>query len=75
MKKYTRKLGKVIKIDEKQNQEHLGKLVRGTIDERLLSVYRPTTSPSKIHRLRIFILAWQHSEGCLFVKSSGSHQS
>jgi putative transposase len=35
MKKYTRKLGKVIQIDENQIQEHLGELVRGTVEETL----------------------------------------
>ena len=35
MKKYTRKLGKVIQIDESQIQEHLGELVRGTVEETL----------------------------------------
>jgi hypothetical protein len=35
MKKYTRKLGKVIQIDENQIQEHLGELVRGTEEETL----------------------------------------
>ena len=33
MKKYTRKLGKVIQIDETKIQEHLGELVRGTVEE------------------------------------------
>ena len=35
MKKYTQKLGKVIQIDENQIQEHLGELVRGTVEETL----------------------------------------
>ena len=35
MKKYTRKLGKVIQIDENQIQVHLGELVRGTVEETL----------------------------------------
>lgn len=35
MKKYTRKIGKVIQIDENQIREHLGELVRGTVEETL----------------------------------------
>ena len=35
MKKYTRKLGEVVQIDENQIQEHLGELVRGTVEENL----------------------------------------
>jgi putative transposase len=35
MKKYTRKLGKVIQLDENQIQEHPGELVRGTVKETL----------------------------------------
>lgn len=31
----TPKLGKVIKIDEAQVQEHLGEVVRGTVEETL----------------------------------------
>lgn len=35
MKKYTRKIEKVIQVDEKQIREHLGELVRGTVEETL----------------------------------------
>jgi hypothetical protein len=35
MKKYTRKLEKVIQIDETKIQEHLGELVRETVEETL----------------------------------------
>ena len=31
----TKKLGKVIQIDEEQIREHLGNLVRGTVEETL----------------------------------------
>ena len=34
-KEYTRKLEKVIQIDEEQIQDHLGELVRGTVEETL----------------------------------------
>ena len=34
-KEYTRKLEKVIQIDEAQIQDHLGELVRGTVEETL----------------------------------------
>jgi hypothetical protein len=33
MKKYTRKLGKVIQIDETKIREHMGELVRRTVEE------------------------------------------
>ncbi len=35
MKKNTRKLGKVIEIDEARIQDHLGELVRGSVEETL----------------------------------------
>ena len=34
-KDYTQKLDKVIKIDEAQIRDHLGELVRGTVEETL----------------------------------------
>ncbi len=34
-KDYTQKLDKVIKIDEAQIRDHLGKLVKGTVEETL----------------------------------------
>ena len=34
-KDYTQKLGKVIKIDAGKIQDHLGRMVRGTIEETL----------------------------------------
>ena len=40
MKKYTRKLGKVFQIDETMIQEHLGKLVRGTVEETLNKLFK-----------------------------------
>jgi transposase-like protein len=35
MEHYTKKLGKVIEINESQIQDHLGELVRGTVEETL----------------------------------------
>ena len=35
MEHYTKKLGKVIEINESQIQDHLGELVRGTVEEPL----------------------------------------
>jgi len=35
MKEYTKKLGKVIQIDEDQVRDYLGELVRGTVEETL----------------------------------------
>ena len=35
MKDYTKKLGKVIEINEAQIHDHLGELVRGTVEETL----------------------------------------
>ncbi|SDP85237.1 Transposase, Mutator family [Desulforhopalus singaporensis] len=35
MEHYTEKLGKVIEINESQIQDHLGELVRGTVEETL----------------------------------------
>lgn len=37
-KEYTKKLGKVIEINESQIQDHLGELVRGTVEETLNSM-------------------------------------
>jgi transposase-like protein len=37
-KHYTKKLGKVIEINDSQIQEHLGELVRGTVEETLNSM-------------------------------------
>ena len=34
-KNYTQKLGKVIQIDETQIRDHLGELVRGTVEATL----------------------------------------
>jgi len=34
---YPKKLGKVIQIDEEQIREHLGNLVRGTVEETSLT--------------------------------------
>ncbi len=38
MKDYTKKLGKVIEINETQIHNHLGELVRGTVEETLNSM-------------------------------------
>jgi len=35
MKKDTRKLGKVIEIDEARIQDHLGEFVRGSVEDTL----------------------------------------
>ena len=35
MKKDTRTLNKVVQIDERRIQDHLGELVRGTVEETL----------------------------------------
>ncbi len=38
-KHYTKKLGNVIEINESQIQDHLGELVRGTVEETLNSMF------------------------------------